>query len=392
MADTESIVYNETENNESLASNVSGREAASREGLATAYIFLFAMALVPIFIGSLRSVVYHYNLKKKGEQAEERIRMREAAMFPIYASVALFSLYMIFKYLPKDLVNMVLNMIFFSVGVTAVTRASSVLVDYLLSLVNVLNLSTYILQFQKKGKDKLLNIFKFEFTVIDVGLCVLAALLVAWHFLTKNWVLNNIMGVAFCFNAIELISLESIPVGCTLLGGLFLYDIFWVFGTDVMVTVAKSFDAPIKLMVPLDLPENGMDASNFGMLGLGDIVIPGLFIALLCRFDFNHHPSKFRGYFYTSFIAYIIGLGTTIAIMHIFKAAQPALLYLVPTCVGLPLVLALIRGELGPLFAYEDYPSKKTPTDSTAGDGVNGSDETIHNDPNQDDGAAAKKE
>ena len=32
-----------------------------------------------------------------------------------------------------------------------------------------------------------------------------------------------------------------------MLWGLFFYDIFWVFGTDVMVTVAKLADAPIKL-------------------------------------------------------------------------------------------------------------------------------------------------
>jgi hypothetical protein len=31
--------------------------------------------------------------------------------------------------------------------------------------------------------------------------------------------------------------------------GLFVYDIFWVFFTPVMVTVAKSFDAPIKVSV-----------------------------------------------------------------------------------------------------------------------------------------------
>lgn len=62
-----------------------------------------------------------------------------------------------------------------------------------------------------------------------------------------------------------MISLDSVGVGALLLGGLFLYDIFWVrspftvlsdmgskviplqvFGTDVMVTVAKSFEAPIK--------------------------------------------------------------------------------------------------------------------------------------------------
>ena len=72
-----------------------------------------------------------------------------------------------------------------------------------------------------------------------------------------------------------------------------------------MVTVAKSFEAPIKrkfqssnvfiainflilivlVVFPQDLLEKGLEASNFAMLGLGDIVIPGIFIALLLRFD-----------------------------------------------------------------------------------------------------------
>ena len=42
---------------------------------------------------------------------------------------------------------------------------------------------------------------------------------------------------------------------------------------------------PLLVMFPMDLLEKGVAASNFGMLGLGDIVVPGLFIALLCRFD-----------------------------------------------------------------------------------------------------------
>merc|ERR1711942_388715 len=78
---------------------------------------------------------------------------------------------------------------------------------------------------------------------------------------------------------------NNVVTGCILLGGLFFYDIFWVFGTDVMVTVAKSFEAPIKLVFPQDLLENGLNATNFAMLGLGDIVIPGIFIALLLRYD-----------------------------------------------------------------------------------------------------------
>jgi hypothetical protein len=39
-----------------------------------------------------------------------------------------------------------------------------------------------------------------------------------------------------------------------------------------MVTVAKSFDAPVKLLFPKDI---FADVYQFSMLGLGDIVIPG---------------------------------------------------------------------------------------------------------------------
>ena len=40
-----------------------------------------------------------------------------------------------------------------------------------------------------------------------------------------------------------------------------------------MITVAKSFDAPIKLIFPQDLIENGIFAANkFAMLGLGKYI------------------------------------------------------------------------------------------------------------------------
>jgi hypothetical protein len=39
--------------------------------------------------------------------------------------------------------------------------------------------------------------------------------------------------------------------GFVLLGGLFFYDIFFVFGTKIMVTVAVSMDVPIKVSTPI---------------------------------------------------------------------------------------------------------------------------------------------
>mmetsp|Transcript_35682 Transcript_35682/g.6434 ORF Transcript_35682/g.6434 Transcript_35682/m.6434 type:complete len:105 (-) Transcript_35682:519-833(-) len=95
-----------------------------------------------------------------------------------------------------------------------------------------------------------------------------------------------------------------------------------------MVTVAKGLDIPIKFMFPKAI-------EGFSMLGLGDVVIPGAFIALALRFDYFIKSKKDEGpnsYFNATFASYPIALGVTIIIMYFFDAAQPALLYLVPGC------------------------------------------------------------
>ncbi len=70
----------------------------------------------------------------------------------------------------------------------------------------------------------------------------------------------------------------------------------------------------------------------------------------MCVNNCSISKGRSKLYFYTGFVAYILGLGTTIAVMHVFKAAQPALLYLVPFCLGLPSLVALVKGDLIPLF------------------------------------------
>jgi len=181
------------------------------------------------------------------------------------------------------------------------------------------------------------------------------------HLYRRHWISNNLIGIAFSIYGIENLHLASFKAGLLLLSGLFVYDVFWVFGTDVMTTVAKTIDAPILLQFPQDLLRNGwLDANKYGMLGLGDIVIPGIFVALLYRFDHyigskkSEKERKSRFYFYAVVIGYMIGLLVTMGVMHYFKSAQPALLYLVPACIIIPLFLALIRGEFRELWNYSE--------------------------------------
>lgn len=194
--------------------------------------------------------------------------------------------------------------------------------------------------------------FDCTFDSHDLFCVAVCSIIGICHVLNRNWLSNNAFGLAFTLYGIEALHLSSFKGGAVLLAGLFVYDIFWVFATDVMSTVATTVNAPILLMFPQDLLVNGLGSSTkFAMLGLGDIVIPGIFLALLLRFGEKY---KKKSYFYVTVGAYAGGLMLTIFVMHYFKAAQPALLYLVPACLGTPTLLAACRGDFKLLWLYDE--------------------------------------
>ncbi|KAM9828298.1 minor histocompatibility antigen H13 isoform X2 [Syngnathus typhle] len=342
-------VLNTTDSNGNEALNATAKFVATPEGTALAYGSLVLMALVPIFFGALRSVAC--SKSKNTSDMPETITSREAAKFPIIASCTLFGLYLFFKVFSQEYINLLLSAYFFVLGVLALSHTTSPLLSRIFPS-SVPNKQYQLLFTQGAGEAKE-EIINYEFDTNNLVCLLCSSVVGVWYVLKKHWIANNLFGLAFALNGVELLHLNNVSTGCILLGGLFVYDIFWVFGTNVMVTVAKSFEAPIKLVFPQDLLEKGLDASNFAMLGLGDIVIPGIFIALLLRFDVSLKKNS-RTYFCSSFLAYIFGLGLTIFVMHTFKHAQPALLYLVPACVGFPVVVALFKGELTEMFRYEE--------------------------------------
>ncbi|XP_040574022.1 minor histocompatibility antigen H13 [Lepeophtheirus salmonis] len=336
---------------------------ATLEGTVMAYGALLIMALVPIFFGSFRSVDSHKeqveNSERTGEKPET-MTSHDAAMFPFIASSALFGLYIFFQIFSKDNINLLLSAYFFVLGVLALTKMiSPFLSRNFLSFVPKKYFVNKFTMSDDEAETNLSYLMDAKFSSHDIVALALSSVLGVWYLFKKHWIANNIFGLAFAINGIELLHLNNVMTGCILLGGLFFYDVFWVFGTNVMVTVATNFEAPIKLVFPQDLMEKGVfGASNMAMLGLGDIVIPGIFVALLLRYDRSlNRKSNF--YFYTCFIAYVLGLLTTIGVMHTFKHAQPALLYLSPACTGIPILVALIRGDVKSMFQYKDHPDKE---------------------------------
>jgi len=356
----ESVIQNASE----TVANVTAKIPSTPEGMAIAYGSLVVMALLPIFFGAFRSIKSYEEMKKQGEKTGEKpetMTQKDAAMFPIIASCALFGLYLFFKFFSKEYINLLLSGYFFVLGVFALSHMAGPWLSRKI-FARLVPIEHFRFVFTRgSGVVENEELLKYEFTTHDLITLILSSGVGVWYLMKKHWIANNLFGLAFAVNGVELLHLNNVMTGCILLCGLFLYDIFWVFGTDVMVTVAKSFEAPIKLVFPQDLIEHGFGATNMAMLGLGDIVIPGIFVALLLRYDQSlKRNSNF--YFYVTFIAYILGLLTTIGVMHVYKHAQPALLYLVPACLGTPLFFALVRGDIKSMFQYADHPEEAETT------------------------------
>ncbi|TRM69825.1 signal peptide peptidase-domain-containing protein [Schizophyllum amplum] len=341
--------------------------------LLSSYAGLLTLAVSCIYAGSFGSLPGPKKLKDDDSNADkeyedeeedgditERMSSEDAYLFPILGSVVLFSLYLVVKFLGTEWINLLLGWYFSLAGVGAVWKSLTSCVRSIVGERAWKAFDRFELTQKSKGRSEVLLSWRTPSVAL---LPFSAAPSIVYRLAESKSVLTlmaNTLAIAFCFTSLTLLKLDSFKTGSILLGGLFLYDIWWVFGTEVMVKVATSLDVPIKLLWPKSLLFSG--ERGYTMLGLGDVVIPGVFIALALRYDFvkagRPRTSYAKPYFTAAIIAYVLGLTTTMVVMHTFKAAQPALLYLSPACVLSFVFTGLARGELQTAWAWSDEPEE----------------------------------
>lgn len=215
----------------------------------------------------------------------------------------------------------------------------------------------------------------------------------AFWFLMRSsayiWPLQNLLGIALCFLFIDTIHLPSLRVGTILLSVAFVYDVFFVyfspflFGSSVMVDVASGGGnarvvyggsellqlsqqyrdqaqptpqqpqhetVPMVLSIPLLFSRFGGKA----LLGLGDLIVPGLLVAFCIRYDYCMGYPLSRSYFCVASVAYAVGLllaNTMAILLRRVVAGQPALMYIVPLLLTSVLGVAKWNGELETMWS-----------------------------------------
>ncbi|XP_062946672.1 signal peptide peptidase-like 2A [Cynocephalus volans] len=201
------------------------------------------------------------------------------------------------------------------------------------------------------------------------GLCI--AIAVVWAVFRNEdrwaWILQDILGIAFCLNLIKTLKLPNFKSCVILLGLLLLYDVFFVFitpfitknGESIMVELAagpfgNNEKLPVVIRVPKLIYFSVMSVClvPVSILGFGDIIVPGLLIAYCRRFDVQSGSSI---YYVSSTIAYAVGMILTFVVLVLMKKGQPALLYLVPCTLITASIVAWRRKEMKKFWKGSSY-------------------------------------
>ena len=185
------------------------------------YVFFLGLATATVYLSS--------RAPSLAPPEAEPLTMKQAALAPVLASISLFSLYALIKYLSIDP----------SLGYRLLTSAFAGGASSL-----VLYEACDAVSDEDDRASVIGGVIAFILVALYLGSDYLSLSLEA-----KTGI-ANFLGWSLALLAPRTVPLRSFGVGAALLGGLFIYDIFFVFGSDVMMTVATKIDAPVVLKAP----------------------------------------------------------------------------------------------------------------------------------------------
>ncbi|CAA2975152.1 signal peptide peptidase-like 1 [Olea europaea subsp. europaea] len=327
--------------------------------LEPAPVTLILTAIAVTFASATRALNYGREIERNWDLSEATIMLdrSQALMIPVMSSCSLLLMFYLFSSVSQLLT-----------AFTAVASASAL----------YFCLSPYVSHVKSQfglSDPYVSRCFSQSFTRTQgLLLLICVALVVSW-LVSGHWILNNLLGICLCIAFVSHVRLPNIKICALLLVCLFVYDIFWVFyserifGENVMVSVAtqqasnpmhtvanslslpglqlitKELELPVKIVFPRNMLGSAIPGNSdfdYLMLGLGDMAIPSMLVALILFFDNRQskdsmsatdiQSSKGFKYFWYALSGYAVGLVAALSAGTLSHSPQPALLYLVSHC------------------------------------------------------------
>jgi presenilin-like A22 family membrane protease len=178
----------------------------------------------------------------------------------------------------------------------------------------------------------------------------LAMAIVLPAFVFRSWLTIDIAAMAMAVGVLVQFRSVGLKFCVAVLCGIMLYDVVAVFGTKMMLDVAGQVTKPgHELPILFILPSSfGLGATKAAILGLGDVVLPGVIVMVGFR---EAKRLGARSLAIGPVVGYVLGMIATVAVLLLTKAGQPATIYLVPGVIGGLLIPAWAKGLLREVFA-----------------------------------------
>jgi signal peptide peptidase-like protein 2B len=196
-----------------------------------------------------------------------------------------------------------------------------------------------------------------------------ASVIVLVWFATEHWMVSNLIAFCSCAIAVCVIKVHRLQMVLVISFGFIVYDVWWVFlspilfGKSVMTEAALSAGPhiPAIFIVPRD--------DGASMLGLGDVLLPGVVLDFFMRFDASHGTSLFV----IAFIGYCVGVQISWIAVFLMERGQPALLWVLPAILVPVLIASTAQGLLGELWKVGTV----GPDEDVEGDAKSGQDHLV---------------
>lgn len=191
-----------------------------------------------------------------------------------------------------------------------------------------------------------LKIGKFmALTLTNVLSVILAGVLVVSSFITRNWLINDVLSVCLLLTLLQSLKITSLKMGVILMMSYFIMQLGWSlvaakkFGLDWDTTLEDVIDIPLSIKYPHFRVEPIKNCSQVSIL---EIFLSGIFISFCHRYD----QSKGLKIFYVAgmagfFVGNVIAVGVVVGV----NRGLPALFFLIPLVLISVSAVAFRRNE-----------------------------------------------
>lgn len=235
------------------------------------------------------------------------------------------------------------------------------------------------------------SLINYKFTTYDIICLLLSVSIGVWYLLQKHWIPNNMLGLACSISSIELLQLNNVVTGYIMMIIYYLDTVCFSLGQSFWESLATSIDLPILILFPKNVVDGAAAAAatlshhpsaaaaammpiNYALFDVADIVIPGIFLALMLRFDQSnattaHGARKLNVYFYATLLGYVAGILLAWSMLIAFRVVYTTTAFVVPGCLVPPALVALRLGDVKVYFSYDDGVPPAAPVTQSAADG-----------------------